>query len=101
MIQAVQSVMVEAWMNMVASEPRSMHFMTPESSLLSSLEQAMKRYLKSVETTVYECDQRYYSISRLSFYLSHSGTLFTILSLYSRPVYKMYTPQPHHHQLRV
>ena len=51
--------MVDAWLNLLTSEPRAAQLLDSSSSSLVSCEQAFNRYLKNSGKTSYACDKRF------------------------------------------
>ena len=59
LIQDVQKDLVSAWLDHLTSVSRAAQLLPKDSSLLSTLEETLSRYLKDVKRTVLKTDKRY------------------------------------------
>lgn len=50
---------IEAWLDMLTSYPRSAQLLKKDGPVVSSLEQAMSKYLKDVSLHTFKADKRY------------------------------------------
>ena len=59
MCQDVQEDLVSAWLDYLTSVPRAAQLLPRDSSLLSTLEETMAKYLKDVKRSMVKTDKRY------------------------------------------
>ena len=57
-LQKVEEESIEAWLNKLTSFPRSAQLLKKDGAVVSSLEQAMSRYLKDVTLHTFKADKR-------------------------------------------
>lgn len=57
-LQGVQTDLVSAWLDHLTSTSRAAQLLPKDSSLLSTLEETLSRYLKDVKRSVLKTDKR-------------------------------------------
>lgn len=80
--QAVQPSMIGAWLSLLTSEPRAAQLLDDKSPILTSLEQAFNRYLKSVAKTSYSPDKRYVQPVSVIVAVHHHHQVYVIVVFY-------------------